>query len=51
MNIAMEGCEESYGERTIQSYKTIFIRGNNGNFMIFYISALFYFLVLYITLI
>ena len=35
MNIAMEGCEESYGERTIQSYKTIFIRGNNGNFMIF----------------
>lgn len=33
MNIAMENCEESFGERTIQSYKSIFIRGNNGIFI------------------
>ena len=49
MNIAMEGCEEAYGERTIQSYKTIFIRGNNGKFNFLHQLALF--LVLYITLI
>jgi U6 snRNA-associated Sm-like protein LSm6 len=30
MNIAMENSEESFGERTIQVYKSIFIRGNNG---------------------
>ena len=31
MNIAMENCEESFGDRTVHSYKSIFIRGNNGN--------------------
>lgn len=34
MNIAMENCEESFGDRTINSYKSIFIRGNNGTFKI-----------------
>ena len=26
----MENCEESFNDRTIGSFKSIFIRGNNG---------------------
>lgn len=52
MNIAMENCEESFGDRTIHSYKSIFIRGNNGNQITkITLYNLFKFLVLYITLI
>lgn len=32
MNIAMENCEETFNDRTIDSFKSIFIRGNNGKF-------------------
>lgn len=49
MNIAMENCEESFGERVLNSYKSIFIRGNNGKFFIQLIKLNA--LVLYITLI
>jgi hypothetical protein len=52
MNIAMENCEESFGDKTMHSYKSIFIRGNNGNYIPkITIYILLNILVLYITLI
>ena len=47
MNIAMENCEESFGDRTIHSYKSIFIRGNNGKY---FIPNLFYFNLIFSSL-